>query len=66
MRGYLRERDRGSTTNRTGAEKTLQLVADSGAEFVDGVRKRKQEYRSFFGTRREAEEALPPCMVTPE
>ncbi len=56
MRGYLRERDRRRTP--IGAKKSWQMVVDNGTEVVDGVRSRKQVYRAFFGTRREAENAL--------
>ncbi len=58
MRGYLRERDRRKPGNRKGASKTWQLVVDNGSEVIDGVERRRQEVRSFFGTRREAEDEL--------
>ncbi len=56
MRGYLRGRDR--RRNPTGAKKSWQMVVENGTEVVDGLRSRKQVYRAFFGTRREAENAL--------
>ncbi|MGC8486459.1 MAG: site-specific integrase, partial [Candidatus Baltobacteraceae bacterium] len=58
MRGYLRERDRRSPKNRDGAKKTWQLVVDNGVEVIDGIKRRNQVYRSFYGTRRAAESAL--------
>lgn len=58
MRGYLRDRDRRKSKNRKGAGKTWQLVVDNGSELLDGVKRRRQEVRSFFGTRREAEDEL--------
>jgi integrase len=58
MKGCLRDRDRRKPSNRKGASKTWQLVVDSGFEVIDGVKRRRQEVRSFFGTRREAEDEL--------
>jgi integrase len=58
VRGYLRSRDRRKVENRTGPRKTWQLVVDNGFEVKDGVKTRRQEVRSFFGTRREADDAL--------
>jgi integrase len=58
MRGYLRERDRRKAGNRKGASKTWQLVVDDRVEIVEGVERRRQVVRSFFGTRREAEDEL--------
>jgi len=58
VRGSLRERDRRAADKRKGPQKTWQLVADNGFEVIDGVKRRRQQVRSFFGTRREAEDAL--------
>jgi integrase len=58
VRGYLRERDRRKVKNRKGTSKTWQLVVDDGVEIVEGVKRRRQVVRSFFGTRREAEDEL--------
>jgi integrase len=58
VKGCLRDRDRRKPGNRKGASKTWQLVVDNGFEVIDGVKRRRQEVRSFFGTRREAEDEL--------
>lgn len=53
MKGYLRERDR--RRNRRGPCRTWQLVVEASR---DPSGRRRQIFRSFSGTRREAENAL--------
>jgi integrase len=58
VKGCLRDRDRRKPGNRKGASKTWQLVVDDGGEVIDGVKHRRQKVRSFYGVKRDADDAL--------